>query len=229
MHHRGLDVEAKPEYYLPHPQNPYRGMILAVRSKQDPRSLAESIRREIRRFDPELPAANVRTLENVASDSIAPRRLSVVLIGVFATVALVLASVGIYGVMSFHVVQRTHEIGVRMALGAQRADVLRLVVGHGMRLVLIGSVLGLVMALLSTRALSAMLYRVGVFDLTTFDDRPRPGCVAGELHPRAACHARGSNDCPGSRMKPDHNLSFDHASSRFLLSSACSIPARRSN
>lgn len=168
MRHRGLDVDAKPEYYLPHPQNPYRGMILAIRSQQDPRSLAESIRREIHQLDPELPAANVRTLENVASDSVAPRRLSVVLIGVFAAVALVLASVGIYGVMSFLVVQRTHEIGVRMALGAQRADVLRLVVGHGMRLVLIGSVLGLVMALLSTRALSAMLYRVSAFDLTTF-------------------------------------------------------------
>ena len=168
MRHRGLDAEAKPEYYLPHPQNPYRGMILALRSKQDPRSLAESIRREIRRLDPELPAANVRTLENVASDSIAPRRLSVVLISVFAAVALVLASVGIYGVMSFLVVQRTHEIGVRMALGAQRNDVLRLVVGHGMRLVLVGSVLGLIMALMSTRALSAMLYRVGAFDPATF-------------------------------------------------------------
>lgn len=168
MRHRGLDVEAKPEYYLPHPQNAYRGMILATRSKQDPRSLSDSIRREIRRLDPELPAANVRTLENVASDSIAPRRLSVVLIGVFAAVALLLASVGIYGVMSFLVVQRTHEIGVRMALGAQRNDVLRLVVGHGMRLVLAGSVLGLIMALMSTRALRAMLYRVGAFDLTTF-------------------------------------------------------------
>jgi putative ABC transport system permease protein len=166
--HQGLDLEAKPEYYLPHPQNPYRGMILAVRSKQDPRSLAESIRREIRQLDPEIPAANVRTLEDVASDSIAPRRLSVVLISVFAAVALVPASVGIYGVMSFLVVQRTHEIGVRMALGAQRADVLRLVVGHGMKLALLGSALGLVMALISTRALSAMLYRVGAFDLTTF-------------------------------------------------------------
>jgi len=168
IRHQGLDLEAKPEYYLPHPQNPYRGMTLAVRSKQDPRSLAESIRREIRQLDPEIPAANVRTLENVASDSIAPRRLSVVLISVFAAVALVLASVGIYGVMSFLVVQRTHEIGVRMALGAQRADVLRLVVGHGMKLALLGSALGLVMALISTRALSAMLYRVGAFDLTTF-------------------------------------------------------------
>jgi putative ABC transport system permease protein len=168
IRHQGLEVEAKPEYYLPHPQNPYRGMILAVRSKQDPRSLAESIRREIRRLDPEIPAANVRTLEDVTSDSIAPRRLSVVLISVFAAVALVLASVGIYGVMSFLVVQRTHEIGVRMALGAQRSDVLRLVVGHGMKLVLIGSAIGLLMALISTRALSAMLYRVGAFDLTSF-------------------------------------------------------------
>jgi putative ABC transport system permease protein len=168
MRHQGLDVEAKPEYYLPHPQNPYRGMIVTVRSKQDPRSLAESIRREIRQLDPELPAANVRTLEDVASDSIAPRRLSVALISVFAAVALVLASVGIYGVMSFLVVQRTHEIGVRMALGAQRADVLRLVVGHGMKLVFLGSAIGLALAFISTRALSAMLYRVAAFDLTTF-------------------------------------------------------------
>jgi len=147
-------------------------MILAARSKLDPRALTDLARRELRQLDPELPAANIRTLDVVASDSIAPRRLSVVLIGVFAAVALVLASVGIYGVMSFLVVQRTHEIGVRMALGAQRGDVLRLVVGHGMRLVLIGSLLGLVIALLSTRTLSAMLYRVGAFDLATFAGVP---------------------------------------------------------
>jgi putative ABC transport system permease protein len=168
MRHRGLEFEAKPEYYLPHAQNAYRGMILAVRSKQDARSLTASIRKELRQLDPELPAANVRTLGEVASDSIAPRRLSVALISVFAAVALVLASVGIYGVMSFLVVQRTHEIGVRMALGAQRRDVLLLIIGRAARLVLIGTIVGLVLALLSTRTLSALLYNVGAFDLPTF-------------------------------------------------------------
>ena len=168
MRHRGLDFEPAPEYYLPHPQLPYRVMTLAVRSKQDPRALSDMIRKELRQLDPELPVANVRTMENVASDSIAPRRLSVTMISVFAGIALLLASVGIYGVISYLVVQRTHEIGVRMALGAQRADVLRLVVGHAAKLVGVGTVIGLVLAFLSTRLLSALLYNVGAFDATTF-------------------------------------------------------------
>jgi putative ABC transport system permease protein len=168
MRHRGLDLDPKPEFYFAHNQNPYRAMILAVRSTQDPRSLTSAIRREISRLDPDLPAANVRTLEQVAADSIAPRRLSVVLIGVFAAVALVLASVGIYGVMSFLVVQRTHEIGVRMALGAQRADVLRLVIGRAAKLVLMGTAIGLVLGIVSSRALRALLFNVGAFDLMSF-------------------------------------------------------------
>jgi putative ABC transport system permease protein len=168
MRHQGLDLEPKPEYYAPHAQAAYRGMILAVRSKQDPRSLSEPIRREIRQLDPEMPAANVRTLEAVVADSIAPRRLSVVLLGAFAGIALLLASVGIYGVISYLVVQRTHEIGVRMALGAQRRDVMRLVVGHALKLIGIGTLIGLVLAFLSTRTLSALLYSVGAFDGMTF-------------------------------------------------------------
>ena len=168
MRHRGLDLEVKPEYYIAHNQTPYRAMILAVRSAQDPRSLTSAIRREISSLDPDLPAANVRTLEQLTADSIAPRRLSVVLIGVFAAVALVLASVGIYGVMSFLVVQRTHEIGVRMALGAQRRDVFALVLGRAAKLVLIGTVVGLLLAFFSTRALGAMLYNVAAFDFSTF-------------------------------------------------------------
>ncbi|HEV2841296.1 MAG TPA: ABC transporter permease [Chthoniobacterales bacterium] len=168
MRHRGLDLDPKPEYYLAHNQTPYRGMILTVRSAQDPRSLTSAIRREISRLDPDLPAANVRTLDQVTADSIAPRRLSVVLIGVFAAVALVLASVGIYGVMSFLVVQRTHEIGVRMALGAQRTDVLWLVLGRAAKLVFVGTAVGLLLGVFSSQALRALLYNVGAFDLMTF-------------------------------------------------------------
>ena len=168
IRHRGLDAEAKPEYYIAHPQLAYRGMILAVRSPLEPSALVRSIRNEVRGLDPEQPVANVRTLDEVTSDSIAPRRLSVLLIGVFAGVALVLAAVGIYGVMSFLVVQRTHEIGVRMALGAQRADVLRLVLGRAAKLVLVGTAVGLLLGLFSSRAMRSMLYNVGAFDLATF-------------------------------------------------------------
>ena len=168
IRHRALDAEAKPEYYLPHAQRAYRGMILTVRSPLDTTALIRSIRNEVRAMDPEQPLANLRTLEEVTADSIAPRRLSVLLIGVFAGVALALAAVGIYGVMSFLVVQRTHEIGVRMALGAQRSDVLRLVIGRAVKLVLFGTIAGLVLGIFSSQALRAMLYNVGAFDLTTF-------------------------------------------------------------
>ena len=168
IRHRGLDVDPAPEYYLPLAQRPQNQMILAVRSAQDPRSLASALRREIQSLDPDQPIANVRTLETVTADSIAPRRMSMVLLGAFAGIALLLASVGIYGVISYLVVQRTHEIGVRVALGAQRSDVLRLIVGHAAKLVGIGTVIGLVLAFLSTRLLSALLYNIGPFDAATF-------------------------------------------------------------
>jgi putative ABC transport system permease protein len=168
IHHQGLDIDPKPEFYLPHPQRPYRGMILAVRSAQDPRSVTGTVRKEILAIDPEQPLANVRTLETVASESIAPRRLSVFLLGTFATIAMLLAAVGLYGVISYLVVQRTHEIGVRMALGAQRGDVLLLVIRHAMWLVLIGTAIGLAIAFFASRALQAMLYKVGAFDVPTF-------------------------------------------------------------
>ena len=143
-------------------------MVLTVRSVQDPRNLSSAIRREIQSIDPDQPVANIRTLEVVTAESVAPRRMSMVLLGAFAGIALLLASVGIYGVISYLVVQRTHEIGVRMALGAQRGDVLRLVVGHAAKLVGIGTVVGLILAFFSTRTLSALLYSVGAFDAGTF-------------------------------------------------------------
>jgi putative ABC transport system permease protein len=168
VRHRGLDLAPAPEYYLPHAQVPYRVMTLAIRSEQDPRSLTTAIRHQVQTLDPDLPIANVRTLDQVISDSVAPRRLSVVLLHVFAAIALLLASVGIYGVISYLVAQRTHEIGVRVALGAQRSDVLQLIVGHAAKLVGIGTLIGLVLAFLSTRLLSALLYNVGPFDPATF-------------------------------------------------------------
>jgi putative ABC transport system permease protein len=168
IRHRGLAVDPEPEYYVPHSQMPLRSMVLAVRSSQDPRSLTSAIRREIESIDPDEAIANVRTLDAVVSDSVAPRRFAVVLLGVFAGVALLLAAVGVYGVMSYLVVQRTHEIGVRMALGAQRRDVLGLIVGHAGKLVGLGTAIGLVLALLSTRALTVLLYNVGAFDFITF-------------------------------------------------------------
>jgi putative ABC transport system permease protein len=166
--HRGLDTEAQPEYYLPHTQAPDREMVLAVRSAQDARALAHTVQEELRNVDADIPLSNVRTLDAVVADSIAPRRLSVVLLSAFSGIALLLASVGMYGVMSFLVVQRTHEIGVRIALGAQRSDVLRMVIGHAVKLLGIGAAIGLPIAFFSNSALRTLLYQVGPFDLSIF-------------------------------------------------------------
>ena len=168
LHHRGLDQPVKPEFYVPLLQGPYPSVILAVRSSQDATGLTSALRSTVQAIDPSLPIAHVRTLEQVIADSVAPRRLSVVLLTAFAGIALVLASVGIYGVMSFLVVQRTHEIGVRMALGAQRSDVLRLVIAHAGVLIGAGTILGLIVALFSTSILRSVLYEVSALDLPTF-------------------------------------------------------------
>jgi putative ABC transport system permease protein len=168
VRHFGLDIDPKPEMYVPFAQDPYFTTIYVVRSNQDPRSLLPGIRREIQAIDSAVPLANIREFEDVIADSVAPRRLSVVLLEVFAVVAVLLASVGIYGVMSFLVVQRTQEIGVRMALGAQRSDVLKLILGRSLKLISAGATIGLVVALMSTSMLQALLYNVSAFDTPTF-------------------------------------------------------------
>jgi len=168
IRHFGLDIDPKPEMYVPFAQQSYFTTIYVVRSNQDPRTLLPAIHREIQAMDPAVPLANIRSFENLIAESVAPRRLSVVLLGVFAGVAVLLASVGIYGVMSFLVVQRTHEIGVRMALGAQRSDVLKLILVRSIKLISAGTIIGLVVAVLSTHTLQALLYSVSAFDPTTF-------------------------------------------------------------
>src|SRR5215813_13162561 len=168
IRHFGLDIDPKPEMYVPFDQSAYPTTIYVVRTNQDRQTLLSVIRREIQGIDPAVPLANVRSFESVIAESVAPRRLSVVLLGVFASIAVLLASVGIYGVMSFLVVQRTHEIGVRMALGAQRGDVLKLVLIRSLKLISAGTAIGLIVAAMSTHTLRALLYSVSAFDAMTF-------------------------------------------------------------
>jgi putative ABC transport system permease protein len=141
---------------------------LVVRTKGEPLSLAESIRKEILALDSEVPLSNVRTMEQVISGSLSTRRFTLTLLGIFAGAALALAIIGLYGVMAYAVTRRTHEIGIRMALGARRADVLWLVLRHGMWLTMLGLAVGLAGALALTRVLRNHLYETGATDATTF-------------------------------------------------------------
>ncbi|MGB9180681.1 MAG: ABC transporter permease [Pyrinomonadaceae bacterium] len=144
------------------------GMTLIVRAGGDPTNLIGAIRHEVQEEDKNQPVYGVKTMEQVISESIASQKLSMTLLGLFAVVALVLAVVGIYGVMSYMVAQRTHEIGIRMALGARVADVFKLVVGHGMTLVLVGVGIGLVGAFALTRVMATLLFGVSATDPWTF-------------------------------------------------------------
>ncbi|HWS54266.1 MAG TPA: ABC transporter permease [Pyrinomonadaceae bacterium] len=166
--HKGLDAEANPTVYWPHPELPYNGMSLVVRAKGDPATLGAAAQREIQALDPEQPVADVRTMTQWMAESIGRARFSAQLLAVFAVLALVLATVGIYGVISYSVTQRTHELGVRIALGAQRSDVLRLVVGQGLALAAIGLATGLAGAFGLTRLMRSLLYEVSTTDPLTY-------------------------------------------------------------
>ncbi|MEJ7809819.1 MAG: ABC transporter permease [Gemmatimonadaceae bacterium] len=154
--------------FMPHAQSPSRTMTLVIRATADPAGLAPAVRREIGALDPEVALFNVLTLEQALERSVWQPRLYTALLGIFAAVALVLAAIGLYGVVSYTVARRTHEIGLRMALGAQRRDVVRLVVGEGARLVAIGIAVGLAGALAVLRVLRAVLFGVSTTDPATF-------------------------------------------------------------
>ena len=165
----GLDVQAQPEMYVSYLQNPERRLNLVMRTdSSDPTQFTPAARAEVKAFDPNQMIWRVQTLEDLLGTSVAPRRFNMFLLGIFAAVALVLAAVGLYGVMSYSVSWRTHEIGIRMALGAKQRDVLRLVVRQGMTMAVIGLGLGLVGAFLMSRLLIGLLYGVTPTDPLTF-------------------------------------------------------------
>jgi putative ABC transport system permease protein len=168
VRHFRLDLEPRPEVYRPYLVNPLGSPIFVVRTASDPNYLAAAVRNEIRTLDGSIPLSNVATMPQLISRSVAPRRFSMLLMGVFAAVALLLATVGIYGVMSYSVSQRKREIGIRMALGAQAADVLKLVLRSGVGLALIGVVGGLVGAFILTRWMTTLLFGVTPTDAATF-------------------------------------------------------------
>jgi putative ABC transport system permease protein len=141
---------------------------LVVRTRVDPLSLATSVRNAVWSIDKDQPVSNIRSMEEIISKAVARQRFSTLLLGVFAGLALILAAVGIYGVMSYSVAQRTREIGIRMAIGAQRTDVLMLTVSQGLRLVLIGVMVGLAAAVMLTRVMSSLLFGVSATDPVTF-------------------------------------------------------------
>jgi len=168
VHQMGLDVSPEPTVYWPHSELVMSGMTILLRTTSDPLKLVATARGELQQLDPELPMAAVVTMDQLLADSLSRSRFTMLLLGIFSAVALVLAAVGIYGLIAYSVTQRTQELGIRIALGAQRRDVLRLVLGQGARLTLLGVALGILAALAFSRLLASMLFDVSATDPLTY-------------------------------------------------------------
>ena len=167
--HHTLDKESGPECYVPIIKYTDAYMtVMARTASSDPATLAATLRAAVQQVDPDQPVFDIQTMNQVLARSVATRRFNMLLLGLFASIALLLAGVGIYGVMNYSVSQRTHEIGIRMALGAQASDILKMVVGQGMILTLLGVALGLVAAYFLTRVMTGLLYGVSATDPLTF-------------------------------------------------------------
>lgn len=167
VRHRGLDAEARPEMYVPMRQEAFGAISLVVRTTGDPLPMAESIKAEIYQLDALQPVFQVSTMRELVSDSVATRRFSMLLLALFAGLATVLAAIGVHALVSYTVTQRTREIGIRVALGAARGDVVRMVVRHGLLLAAVGVAIGVVVALGVTRLLGSLLFEVEANDPLT--------------------------------------------------------------
>jgi putative ABC transport system permease protein len=168
--HFGLDLPEQPALYSPYTQAPpwKRWASLVARTQSDPAVMANAVKQQVWKVDPQLPLTRVETMSQVAGESFAARRFNMLLLVIFAALALVLSAVGIYGVMSYAVTQRTQEIGIRMALGARAVDVLQLIISNGMTLIMMGVAIGIVGALALTRLLASFLFGVTPTDTLTF-------------------------------------------------------------
>ena len=188
--------------YFPYLQRPDNAMTVIVKASSDPNQLIASVRQAVKAIDPDQPIYSPRTMGDIRAESVAPERLNLTLLGIFAGIALVLAIVGIYGVMSYSVTQRTHEIGIRMAIGAQRRDVFKMILGQGMKLALIGIGIGLVGAFALTRLMASMLFGVEPTDATTF------GAISALLTVVAllACFLPGRR---ATRVEPTVSLRYE--------------------
>jgi putative ABC transport system permease protein len=172
IRNRGLALDTQPQLYLPFAQLPWTDMNLLVRTTAPPGSITAAVRAQIAAVDPDQPIAHIQTVDELVQSKLAEPRFTLLLLGIFAVTALALSVIGIYGVLSYLVAQRRYELGIRLALGAQRADILRIVVRQGLLLAIAGVALGLIAALLLTRLMSSMLYEISAHDLTTFAVAP---------------------------------------------------------
>jgi putative ABC transport system permease protein len=164
----GFEAPSVPHIYVALGQFAPVNAVVFLRSRGDAEHLGEEVRREVESLNPNVPVHSISSMDQIIARSVADRRFALELLGIFAVIALLLAAVGIYGVMSYSFSQRTHEVGIRIALGAQRLDILRMALGEGMRLVVIGLASGLVGAAIMTRFFQSMLFNVVPTDPVTF-------------------------------------------------------------
>ncbi len=168
VHFEGLETGPKPELYIPHTQQQLNAMMVVVRASDGLHNLSAIVRAELQKLDSNLPVSNMKAMEEVVGGSLGQRKFTMFLLSAFAVVGLFLAALGTYGVLSFQVVQRTQEIGIRLALGARRTDVLKLVLQEGLFLAVAGTLIGLAGVLATTRFLESLVFGVSTLDVSTF-------------------------------------------------------------